>query len=83
MNTIAKMHAHWAATILPKDAPQVQRQEMERSFYSGFYSALVWQATGLALLPDDQAVAELEARHKEAEAYFKTLAQAPKEIERS
>lgn len=83
MKTIKEMHAQWAAKVVPADASQIQRQEMESAFYSGFYSSLNWQLHHLALLSDNQAVYELEARHKESEAYFKTLSQAPMDIFRS
>lgn len=83
MSAIKKLHDRWAEKILPKDAPQIQRQECERAFYSGFYSSLLLGLHRLASLPDDQAAAELDALYKESEAYFKTLGQAPRDIFRS
>jgi hypothetical protein len=77
------MHAQWAAKCLPADAPQIQLQEMERAFYSGFFSALSHQLLVLANLPDDEAVEALDRLHKECETYFKTLGQAPRDIQRS
>lgn len=84
MRAIAKIHAEWAAKCLPADAPQIQRQEMERGFYSGFLSALVYQTTHLACIEnDDKAVEELEALHQECRTYFQVLAQAGRDISKS
>lgn len=83
MDTIKEMHARWAAQVMPQGASQVQRQEMERAFYSGFFASLNWQLLHLANMPDADAVIELQQRHYECEAYFKTLGQATTDITRS
>ena len=77
---IQKLHADWAAKVLPADASQAQRAEMERAYYSGFFSALSAHLHHVALLPDAMATSQVQAWHEECEAYFKTLGQAGKEI---
>ena len=81
--SIREMHASWAAAVLPKDASQLQRQEMERAFYSGFRAQLLWQLHHLATLDDDEALRQLGAVHDESADYFETLRQAGTDISRS
>lgn len=77
MKTIRKLHAEWAEKILPKDAPQVQKQECERAFYSGALSVFLLQMTEVAALPDDKAEEQMSAIHKELEDYFRLMATIP------
>lgn len=81
--TIRQLHDKWASAILPKDSPQIQRQEMERAFYSGFFAALTWQVADVAAQPDDKAEQLLQSGFNECEDYFKTLRQAPWDITRT
>lgn len=80
MSTIKALHAKWADKVMPAGAPQIQRQEMERAFYSGFFSALAWQLAEVAALPDAEAERLLAAGHEECELYFRTLAKATRNI---
>lgn len=75
--SIRKLHADWAARSVPKDAPQVQRQEMERAFYSGAFAVFTLQMTEVAEKSDDAAEAQMQAIHKELEDYFKLLRLIP------
>lgn len=76
------MHPDFALKIIPIGASQIQKQEMERSFYAGFFSALKWQLRQVAVLSDDDAEKLLEAGFNECLDYFKTLAKATQDISR-
>jgi hypothetical protein len=41
MKTIADRWTEFGARVLPQNAHATQRQEMRRSFYAGFFEALV------------------------------------------
>lgn len=81
--SLREMHASWGASVLPANCSQVQRQEMERAFYSGFRAVLLWQLHHAANLSDDEAVRQLDALHKESADYFETLRQANIDVSRS
>ena len=83
MSTIKKLHGAWAEKVLPAGCSQVQRQEMERAFYSGFFACFAWTAEVSASLPETKAEEALTAVESEAKAYFRTLGQAPRDISRS
>lgn len=80
---VKKLHDEWASMVMPKDADQAQRQEMERAFYVGFYAALSYQLTDVANLSDDEAEASLAGLYKECEDYFAILSKAGKDISAS
>lgn len=77
VHTIKELHANWAASVMPKDAPPVQRQEMERAFYSGAFAFLTLQMADIAALPDADADKAMETVHAELETYFKLLSTIP------
>lgn len=47
MNTIQSEWQHYAETVLPPDAPEVQLRETRRAFYAGYLSAMM-QITDIA-----------------------------------
>lgn len=72
---IAQLHAEWAARHVPPGASEIQRQEMERAFYSGFIACLVHQLNYVATIEDDDAAAsEIDALHVEGETYLRGMA---------
>ena len=77
MKTIQELHRDWASKCLPKDAPQVQRQETECAFYAGAFSCFTLQMVEVALLPDDKAEAALQNIQDELEDYFRLLRTIP------
>ena len=85
MITIAKLHAEWAAKIIPPGAPQVQRQEMERAFYSGFFQCLAYQLQYITddKVSDEEGAAALGRMIRECDTYFRTLGKATHDISRS
>lgn len=75
--TIKKLHAEWAAIVLPKDASKVQRQECERAFYSGAYALFKLTIAEIAAKSDDEAEKQMEAVQHELEDYFTLMATIP------
>lgn len=75
--TIRQLHAHWAISCVPKDAPPVQRQEMERAFYSGAFACFTLQMADIAALSDAEAEKAMQALQDELETYFKLLRTIP------
>jgi hypothetical protein len=85
MKTVKQLHAEWANRIIPKDAPQVQRQEMERAFYSGAFAVFSLQLADVAALPDDKAEEAMDKIYNELMDYFKMMLAIPRKggVERS
>lgn len=71
------LHAHWAVNVVPKDAPPVQRQEMERAFFSGAFALFILVLADVAALPDDQSERAMNDLHEEMQDYFRLLATIP------
>ncbi len=66
----------------PGGFPQVQRQEMERAFYAGFF-AMQMEQLNTSSMSDDAGVQHLSALFDEAEVYFKTLGKATRNVSRN
>ncbi len=68
-------HSFEAACMSP-DAGTMQRREMRRAFYSGFWAMLnMGVAMADADLPDDDGAAELARLAKECERFAELVAQ--------
>lgn len=76
MKTVAQLHAEWASIVTPRDAPLVQKIEMERAFYAGYFSCLEQQTTVLPELSDDDGVEAIQKQLDECTAYFRKLSGA-------
>lgn len=64
----------YAEKILPKDAPQVQRQETRRAFYAGAWELLSrYVDLGEPEISEDEGVEVLEATKREIEAFVRTI----------
>lgn len=83
ISSIKDLHAVWAKAVMPPNVSQVQRQEMERAFYSGFCSALNCLMLEVSAISDEEGVRACEALLRECETYFKTLSKAPVDIPRN
>ena len=77
MTTIRKLHDQWAARCLPKDAAPIQRQEMERAFYSGAFSYFNLTMVETATYSDAKAEQHMAALQKELEDYFRLMGTIP------
>lgn len=77
MKTIKQLHDEWAAKIMPVGAPTVQRQEMERAFYSGTLSLYRLQINEIMELSDDDAEKALSKVREELTDYFRLLRTIP------
>jgi hypothetical protein len=77
MTTIRKLHADWAEKIMPKDATQTQRQEMERAFYSGAFALFTLSIAEVAELPIVEAEKAYGDIQKELEDYFRLVRTIP------
>ncbi len=75
--TLKKLHADWAAKVLPKDAGPIQRQECERSFYSGAFALFTLTIAEIAAKPDDKAEEQMSAIESELKDYFRLLRNMP------
>lgn len=58
----------FAAKVLPKDAPAIQRQEMRRAFFAGFQLSLVG-LSDLSERDEDRAVESLEDMHRQCREF--------------
>ena len=74
MKTIREEWADFEQMVVPKEATQLQRKEMQKSFYAGFSSALYILTKEVTMLSDDDAEEALSKLIRESEAFFKDLA---------
>jgi hypothetical protein len=77
ISTIRELHRKWADRVIPKDAPPVQRQEMERAFYSGAFAIFKLQMEEVTALPDDAAEVAMSEINAELVDYFRLLGTIP------
>ena len=77
VKTIKETHRSWAESVMPKDAPAVQRQEMERAFYSGAFAVFSLQMEQIAALSDADAEKAMKAVSDELIDYFRLLGKIP------
>jgi len=73
MNTIQQQWCMFEKTVIPVDAPQMQRQEMRRAFYAGAESMLRLQY-GMGDVSDDAGVAMIEGWHDECRRFAQQVA---------
>jgi len=77
VKSVQQLHREWADKCLPRDASQVQRQEMERAFYSGALACFTLQIADIAALSDDAAEQAMQRLQTELEDYFRLLRTIP------
>jgi len=77
ITSVKELHRLWAERIMPADAPRVQRQEMERAFYSGAGALVKLLIEEICTLSDKDAEAALSSTHTEISDYFKLLSKIP------
>ncbi len=77
MSTVKQLHAKWSASIMPSDAPQIQRQEMERAFYSGAFAFFALMTSDIATLPDADAEKAMQTVQNELQDYFRLMRASP------
>lgn len=78
MNVIARLHAEWEARTVPRNASPIKREEMKRSFYSGFIACMIHHLNGIAAIEDDdEACRQIDAIREEGEDYFRNLGKGP------
>jgi hypothetical protein len=58
----------FAARVLPKDAPQIQRQEMRRAFFAGVHISLLG-LSDLSAGDEDRAIEALEDMHRQCREF--------------
>jgi hypothetical protein len=71
----AVVNAAWcdyANKIYPQPISNIQEKECSQAFYAGFAIALE-KLSAIAAKPEDEAVVELEALHKDVEACLASL----------
>jgi predicted secreted protein len=68
MKTIEQRWREFSERVIPRDAPQVQHQEMRRAFYAGFTSMLEVDEE-LARMTDEAAIILLDSFYREAMNY--------------
>lgn len=69
METLFSAWRSYLTTLIPADAPPIQREECRRAFYAG--AVCMFSLTLKATEPKDETVCEdnLSALHKELEAF--------------
>ena len=75
MRTIAQQWTQFADGVLPPNAHAVQRQEMRRAFYAGFFGALM---AGIEMADeskdnDDIGATMIQRLHEECRAFAKDV----------
>lgn len=71
--TIALLWTNFAGFVLPADAPALQREEMQKAFYAGFFECFSVHHDLAANLPDERTFAVLARLHKEASDFYEKL----------
>lgn len=73
--TLAAMWGVYREQVVPKTAGQVQVTETRRTFYAACFGVLMLMLEEVALLPDDEAEAQLSALFKEAQDFGRGVGQ--------
>ncbi len=74
MNTIQEQWELFAALVVPKDAPPIQRQETRRAFYAGAEAmARIQFAVGDKAMSEDAGVQVLEGCHDELRRFAQQM----------
>ena len=75
MNTIAEQWELFSAAVMPKNAPPIQQQEMQKAFYAGAAAMLRMQwKIGDAAVSEDAGVSMMEGWHDELRRFAQQLA---------
>lgn len=72
--TIKSMWQDYMETVMPKDAPQIQKNECRLAFYAGFYSMMtINYKLGGSDVPESVGVLYLETLRKEMNEFMHSL----------
>jgi len=74
MNTIQQQWETFSDLCMPKDAPEIQTQEMRRSFYAGAEGMIQLLYTTFEV-SEDAGVAMIEGWHEECRQFSQQVAQ--------
>lgn len=71
MNSIQEQWALFERTVVPGNAPPIQRSEMAIAFYGGAEAVLriMWNVSGNKDLSEDAGIAVLEGLHEECRRF--------------
>ena len=76
MNTVQQQWEAFAALVIAKDAPPIQRQEMRRAFYAGAEAMMRIQwAIGGEEIREDAGIQILEGLQNELSRFAEQVAQ--------
>lgn len=70
---IAHLWTQFAGAVLPAGAPAIQREEMRKAFYAGFFEYFKISNDMSTELTEEQAVKVLERLGKEASDFFEKM----------
>lgn len=73
---IAHLWTVFAGAVLDAGAPQIQRDEMRKSFYAGFVECFKIMTDLSDVLSEDEACKVLDGLNKEARAFYETMVKA-------
>lgn len=71
--TIALIWTQFAGAVLPVNASTVQREEMKKAFYAGFFECFSVHHDLVANIPDDEGIKVLERLFAEAKEFYKSI----------
>ena len=78
---VAHLWVQFAGAVLPADAPAMQRSEMQKAFYAGFFESFKIFVDISSTLSEKQAVDVLDRLNKESQDFFnkmmKTMGKTP------
>lgn len=71
MRTIAQQWTEFEGRVLPAGAPDIQRREMKRAFYAGFFGALMagMEMADESKASDDVGVTMIQRLHDECHRF--------------
>jgi hypothetical protein len=75
LNTIQEQWEQFSTLVIPKNAPDIQKQEMRRAFYAGVQATLRIQfEIGNSSITEVAGVAMLEGLHEECQLFASAVA---------
>jgi hypothetical protein len=70
---VAHLWVLFAGAVLPADAPALQRTEMQKAFYAGFFESFKIFVDISSTLSEPQAVKVLDRLNKESKEFFEKM----------
>lgn len=64
---------HFEKSVLPKEAPDIQRQEMKRAFFAGFSLCLDIMCIEISELEEDDGVKEIQRLRAQIEGFTEAV----------